>query len=215
MDAAGVIRRVRTMVGDSGGSFVENTEAIDLINDAQLQINLEAKIIEATHAFSTVAGTFSYAVPATFMSAKRLLLADIGYVKQVSRNELVRNYRALTISTSGRGTPTAFSIDGMNIKLYPTPDRVISCTLEHIRTPIEITGTSDVLTLPTFLHPYVPRMVYALYKERDEDYEASVAVKTALLSEVSIAVAMALDANEETYPSVQDDDPMFYGNVYS
>lgn len=203
MNVTDVVRRVRTLVGDSGGSFVQEPQLIDLINDAITDINLETKVLYSTQVIPTVDGTASYALAADFVVAKRVFMTGFGHLLHVPRNQIVYLNPSVGIPTV-KGIPEYYSIEGPNILLYPTPNSVQSINVEYVRDPADLTAGGNAIPLPTYLHTNVVQYCYGLMKERDEDFEAAMSIKANALADAAMKVDAAQNSSQESYPVVRD-----------
>lgn len=208
MTGTEVARRVKSRVGDAGGTFVTDTDVLDLINDAQLLINREAKVVTAhTAATNTVANQSTYTLPTDFLSARSLFFNGEKYITFVPAQEFRKNYPPVG---NIAGTPEFFSIEGYELVFYPTPDKIYSYDLHYVKIPAAVAAIGSSLTLPTFLHTHVVDFVYALMKERDEDYEASMLIRTSAMADLAMSVSLATSGSEESYPVVRDVSDYFY-----
>lgn len=202
-----VVRRVRSLMGDEAGTIVDNDDMFDLINDAQLEINLETKSLLATApVINTVAGTNLYALPADFLQVVNFSFVAAGntsFLEPISRAWLDKKdpYWANTLT---RGIPRYFFTDGLDLGLYPTPDAVYAGTLRYVKMPTVVTAVGDALTLPAWLQPLVARMCFAIMKERDEDFEAAQLIKNEVFMKVNYLKSKVNDAAFSTYQTIQD-----------
>lgn len=213
MNVNDVVRRVRTFVGDSGGNLVSLNEAIDLINDAQIEINQRTKQIVGAFIFNTAVGDYTIDPPADSISVRRVYLNG-GYLTHIPHNQLVSILPSVGDPSQNRGTPSHYSVEGRLVYLYPTPDAIYAGQLEYVQIPPAVDDGTDNLSLPAYLQPLVARMLLAYYKERDEDFEAAQLIKQEVFQQAASLVAQALDNQEESYPVVRDTDYEAYGIYY-
>lgn len=94
---------------------------------------------------STIAGTATVALPATFYQ-----LVSVHIRWTTARNEEVRELPAegdrFILSDAGQWTedaPKAFRIVGSNIEFYPTPTSVQTVVLRHVPTATQLAALSD------------------------------------------------------------------------
>lgn len=209
MIVSDVLRRVQTAIGDSTGALVTTTNILDYVNDAQLAINAEAEVVRGGVGINTVAGTMAYALPADFLAPYSLemdySLATRYMLPYLSRNEVYSRYPALN-QTSERGAPVGYFIDGGFVNFFPIPIVAGSASFTYVKIPTAVTAVGNSLELPASLHPLVVRMVVALVKEVDEDYEAAQMIKSEIFTELGLTKSR-FQQTDNSYAIIRDDDP--------
>jgi hypothetical protein len=188
MLASDVLRRVRAWMGDEAGTFVDSGDVIDLINDAAIELNMEFKLLTGSTPLATVAGTAVNNLPADFMAPIRFSMGVHGntlWLDQISKKSYIEQYQADADTALRRGSPRYFWIEGLEYGVFPTPDGVYNGTLYYVKTPTAITLEADTLPFPSWIHPKIARMVMAIMKERDEDFEAAQAIRNQLFSDIA------------------------------
>jgi hypothetical protein len=185
---------------------------LDYVNDAQLAINAEAEILRATVSGAIVAGTANL-VPAIadFLSAVALRIdtaTDAKSLDYISEAELDARYPYRN-GPNNLGTPVGYYVQGgtnPTLVLHPTPSVASTYTLTYNKIPAQVAVVGDVPELPLAIHPLIVRMIVALIKETDEDYEASQVIKSEVFAELA-TLRSKLNSPPNSYAVIRDDDP--------
>lgn len=202
-----VLRRVRAQVGDEAGTFVDTDDVIDQINDAAIELNMEFEFLTASTPVVTAAGTASYNLPVDFLAPKRMSFGigtALQWLEQASRNEIEAEYPAWADTTSNRGTPTRYWVEGLTYGFQPTPDGVYGGTLFYVQTPVLIAAVGDTCPLPAWVHPLYARMSAAMMKERDEDNEAAQIIRQEVYTKIN-AMRHRIQVNNTGPTRIRDD----------
>lgn len=204
MNAGDVLRRVRSWAGDNGGTFISPTDVFDLINDAQMELAIEVKYSVSSSSIVFDSSGPSKPLPVGFLTAISAKIGD-NYLKPISRNHIISSNAQET------GEPHYYYIEGDSLIVYPTPSMEFTVQLKYISQPDVVAAEVDSLSFSPVFHPLIVRMVFALLKEKDEDFEAAQAIKNEVFSKAASLVALTQSAQEETYPVVRETDSQIYG----
>ena len=143
MNLAQMRSRVRSVMRDTAGTFITDTEIDEWINEAALDLAVRLKLLQDEATGTTTGSTI--ALPANFLSLMGLRLAtkDVAFVDP----ETWWGW------SNGGGSPprTLGRIFEGNLELYPTPDTGKAYALRYVRTPLAITTSQDS-ELPESLH---------------------------------------------------------------
>jgi len=117
--------------------------------EARMSRELETRSQESRHNISTVSGTEFYTLPTDLREIREAKLdtSPITVLDYLSPVSLDRTY-----SSSGTGSPRAFSVVGSEIRLRPVPDSAYTLEITYVGS---ITALSDSNTTNTILtrHP--------------------------------------------------------------
>jgi len=132
---------IRERYNATGDSFFSDTYIYNLIYQAEMELALEANVIENSYTTVSVSGTREYAYPDNAISIRRV---EYKGVKVVPR-ELIDDPK--TSLTEPSGTPAEYAIWDNELILFPTPDtdddqiKVFSYDM-----PSEVSATSTLST---------------------------------------------------------------------
>lgn len=124
-----------------------------------------------TGTFSTVSGTAGYTL-ASLTGAP-----DMEYVTEVRSGTDVLSYvapetfRKLSTEETSSGTPRFYTVDGLTIKLWPTPNAVATYTVEGYRSFAEWPSGADEPDLPRAFDEAICWYMLARYYQAQEDME--------------------------------------------
>ena len=131
---------------------------LDAINDAQKQFALDSGSLFKDQAYTTVAGTSTYALPTDFI-LEDTVTYDGKPLKPVSRHTLYTLYPG-TDWTLLTGTPTAYMVDpeaaSLSLRLIPQPVEAKAVSMRYAPLPVDVSAVGDVVlnssTLMTQFH---------------------------------------------------------------
>lgn len=139
------------------------------LNDAQRKavIQSEFRTQQEVKAFTTTSGDGTLELPSNF--ARWIDFYDTELNWPLTALEL-REYDAL-VTTSGR--PTAYTVAGDQITLWPTPDAAYGLSLRYWRLPADMVADGDEPEIPAQYHEVL--IAYAMNKAylRENDYQAA------------------------------------------
>lgn len=206
MDVAAVLRRVQANLGDNSGVMAVTADVVDLVNDAVLDIVQEIESPTALQTINVVAGTFEYALDASFVLAKRVTFEGHRLTATSIEDIDERDPDAFNPTVNARDVPTHFYIENMQIGLYPIPVAASTggLVLRYVAKPADVTTGTDNVPLPVAMHPVVVRLIEAMYKERDEDYEAAQMVRGDAIAKLNQLQYQTLHPTTDTYPVVRE-----------
>ena len=152
----------------SDTNFFTQAEIFDLIYDAELELSMEALVIENKDAtITTVDGTRTYAFPSLTIAIKR-----IEYDGQKLEKIDFRDDDRLTLSNSAvatKGTPQYYEMFNDVIFLRPVPDSAKTLTIYLYQEPVLLTTAATALSVPTRYHSYLVDFVVSMMAAKDDD----------------------------------------------
>lgn len=147
MTLTDIISRVRSVIRDSAGTFISDTEITEWANEAQLELAVRMRLLqeEDTEADLTE-GTNTITTPATFLAQSSLRIGtdDVEFV-----SDDVWNSWADSETTPDHTIARVF--DDL-IELYPTPSSGFTYKLRYQRKPAVLINGSDTPEIPEHLH---------------------------------------------------------------
>ena len=112
---------------------------------------------------STVAGTLTYALPATFDHLISVDISANGHKSWLAAYEMHERPMLTSPDATTSGVPVAYRLRGANIEYLPSPSGVYSSVLWYVPTPTQFTADGDtfdtVNRLDTFLVAYAARFI--------------------------------------------------------
>lgn len=204
MDVPTLIRKVQRLFGDDAQILISNTDLIDWINDAQLQIVRETNCLTATH--NAAASTFPIATPASFMRAFRILYGNLT-LQPTTLEDLDSKNHDLSYFT---GSPAFYYIFANQIFLFPDPlsSDTTTVTIQYSKYPDTVSLTTDPLTVPVIYHEDIVRFCLARAHERNENYRAYEINMNEFLTRIGQRIHEH-DVQDDTYTVIRDD-PHFW-----
>ncbi len=144
----------------------------DQINQGQNYITAQTDFrqLQRTEAIQTVSGTATYALPTDF---QRLVNVTVelpnGTIVPLASDANTQ----IDLEEVLSGQPERFSIDGTNLRLWPTPSAAQTVRLRYYRIPVALTNAGDVSLIPEQYHHLL--VTYALWHcwQRENDYSAA------------------------------------------
>jgi hypothetical protein len=135
------------------------------INDGQAMIarRIDYYVDEASTPVVTSAGVATFSVP-----------SDIGRSRDLIDTDLSRPLQAVALkyidsSYPRSGTPLVYALDGINFRLFPTPDGVHNLLFRYWKLPTDLVNDTDIPSLPVDFHQCL--WMYAVaqsYKSEDD-----------------------------------------------
>jgi hypothetical protein len=210
MNVGEIRRRVKNIVGDESGVFIEDPDLLDYINDGQLDIVRRIHVLQTNATISTIVNTDLYAVPADFILEKRVTY--LGTRMKKTSLEEIDSIDVDKDLTSNVGTPTWYYFAGNKIGFYPTPSSSVAnpIKLTYVRAPTALALDADIPEIPVHMHEDIVR--FCVLRAREQEEEAS------LLSYASQEYQTRLGISEDqakaptgsSYPAVRDIDAGLY-----
>lgn len=121
------------------------TFANQMLNEAQTDLagQIDFRELFDTETITTTSGDNSYTLPTDFMRNHSLRDTDeILTLSYLSTDD----FDLLDPTNTGR--PFSYTIDGGQVKLYPTPDAVYTLALRHYRGPASLSDDADSSEIP-------------------------------------------------------------------
>lgn len=200
-------RRVRNIVGDEAGVFIEDEELLDYLNDGYYDMARRTKLLRDVSAINTVAGTAEYPLPAGFILEKRVTFNSTRIKKTTV--EMIDQIDREKDLASNTGTPFNYYIWGLKLGLYPTPDQteVGKLKLYYTRLPLVVLAVdADIPELPTDMHEDIVRYAVARCREQAEDYEVATSTMGEYTQRAAVSTEQAQNQTDTSYPAVRDID---------
>lgn len=231
MQVSDVLRRVQWAAGDSTGQLIDATNVCDLINDAQIQINQEAKVVQNYADLGNVVVNGNEVVVTGNLGLQSIMRVYLeGGTPEVKKfrlepiqyEEVIGRDSRYGTDTQTTGTPQYYFVgnrthgvnDFVSIFLYPASNAVYTLSALFVKEPTKVAGVNDYLQLPSIFHPLVSRLCLAAVKEKDEDYEASAMIRASVFSELATLISSVHNPQEETYNRVRGiDGPDYFSNA--
>ncbi len=151
MTPATIIESAKRRYNAENDSFFSDDELFGLIYEAQLEIQQETKITEATDtSITTVNGTRTYSMPSNWIDLKRvewngipLELIDFDLDDQITGDRP---------DTSSTAEPSSYFLWNETIYLRPVPGEAQTLKLIGHKQPDDITAGTDTLLTPSMFH---------------------------------------------------------------
>ena len=166
---------VKRQFGDEAGIQVTDDDIIRWINDAQLEILSQNRVLKGKSTTDLVSGQFEYPFPDVPILDVQSIWVDGQKVEYRSFNEFEEYVIGEDPNRTSSGTPTIWTEWAGTLVFYPTPntDGTANVTIYYTQGPTVVSTVNDQLSVPDI---YVPRILeYCMGQayELDEDYQAS------------------------------------------
>lgn len=163
MTPAEIESQARARYNASGDPHFTSSELRNAIYQAELEMALEAFVIEATTSTVSVAGTQTVAMPSLAIAVRRLeydgKALEVGSLEDDPK----------TSTTTVQGTPGKYVVYGSNIYLYPTPSSIKTVKIFHYSEPAEVTTSSSTMSVPTRYHTDIIDYVLSIMYAKDQN----------------------------------------------
>jgi len=181
--AADVFRDVKRKFGDESGVQLEEADLYAWLNEAQIRINDENRVVKAKSSISSVAGQRAYSLASLPIQK----LDSLHYAGVRVPNMSFAQAEETIIKTDPSGTlvqavPALWYEYAGEVTFWPTPGSVETITAYYTKLPTKILAEATLLELPDEYFEDVVNYVLKQAYEMDEDWEAS-QVKSQQLSE--------------------------------
>jgi hypothetical protein len=156
-----------------GGFDLSDSEACDLLNDAQAEAARRSRYPRKTVELGpTVGGQAAYALPADFLLPQTVAVAGVPWPS--SDRETVRQYERGELVMQSQGVYYEAADDEGNraLYLYPTPSGEDTLALEYVYSPAPLSvdePAGEPTAFPGYWHPKLVHFVAAPYYELVED----------------------------------------------
>jgi hypothetical protein len=149
-----------------------NPYIVTQVNDAQNYITAQTDFreLQDLEEVTTVAGTATYALPTDFQRLVNVTLElSTGTILPLVSDANTR----MDLEEITTGQPERFAIDGMNLRLWPTPSEEYTVRLRYYRIPTTLVNAGDISEIPAQYHHLL--VSYALFHcyQRENDYQAA------------------------------------------
>ena len=141
---------------------------VDMLDEAQKQLAAEVdyRVFFDTESYSTTSNDATYSLPADFVRSYTLEDtdedSDLAYYPPEEFDNLDHD---------STGRPSAYTIDGSEIRLWPTPDGVYALSFRHYRLPatLAVASLSATPEIPAKDHHLLRTYALARCFEREND----------------------------------------------
>jgi hypothetical protein len=134
---------------------------------AELELALEASVIEATTTVSSTTNTQTVTFPTNCIGIRRIEY-DGQKLNPASVDDDPKNS-----TTEVYGTPAEYSIWNDTIYLYPTPQDSQSVKIFYYKEPDQLTASSTVMSVPARYHTDILDMVLSVMYAKDQNTNMS------------------------------------------
>lgn len=170
MNTAGVVTRVKSLFGDSNEIFINDSNIVDWINEAQLEICRETHYKVGT---STANNAQAFRTGVTLTDA--LLIRTITYGTTPLSLMDTETIDRMGLRELSDGIPQAYYFVGPAIYLFPKPESTdtTTVTVSYVKAPTDLTTTGSSLDIPVVYHNDLCNFIVMRAHERNENYRAA------------------------------------------
>lgn len=207
MNFGDIKKRVRNIVGDETGIFIETEELDMYVNDGYNDVARRTKILRDIATINIVAGTAEYSLPSNFIMEKRVTIENLRIRKTTI--ESIDSIDRSKDDPSNKGNSLAYYFWGSKIGLYPTPASAITGGLKvyYVRLPLTaLAADADIPEIPVDMHEDIVRYAIARCREQAEDFEIAQANMGEYAQRVAVSTEQAQNLTDTSYPAVRDID---------
>lgn len=210
MNVQDVITRVRRVFGDDAAVQVTDADVMRWINDGQVEIVKHNEgALQKTDLIDLVAGQAQYTLPADFLILRSLRFK---YSDMLSFSAIrYKNMQQFDDSIDGwdgtayaQDRPLFFTMYEGKITLFPIPDRSVVDGLKVLYNykPVEVTGLSDVLSLPLIYHNTIFKYCMLQASLLDEDLEPATLYRSDFQTDINTLSGKETTDPIDTYPTI-------------
>lgn len=163
MTPAEIETQVRNRYNASGDPHFTSAEIRNAIYQAELELALEAFVIEAVTTTASVASTQTIAYPTNCIGIRRVEYDG----KKLAAGALEDDPK--TSTTEVTGTPGEYTVWNDSIYLYPTPDAVKTVKIFHYNQPAEVTTASTTMSIPSRYHTDIIDFCLSIMYAKDQN----------------------------------------------
>lgn len=146
-----------------GDNFYSSAMILDLIYQAQMELALEAFVIERHYTTTSTNGTREYSFPSNGFAIAKVEYNGLK-LKYVSINDDPK-----TSTTEISGTPTAYSVFNEEMILYPTPDTTGDQIDVYTYNRPQAVTSSSTLEVPTEYHLQMIDLIVSIMYGKDQN----------------------------------------------
>lgn len=207
-------RRVKRAFGDESGSQITDTDIIDWINDAQIEICRSNDVIQV---IGTIATTINVGLYSLTALADILKLVTVKYdgmtLKGMTQQEADEFISTYDQGVLGTGIPQYFWIFAGKITLYPVPSQVKNLSIYYIRKPLAVAIDADIPEIPVQYHTQIVDYCIARSRQQDNDVNGYLTKMTEFKGNVKESAIDEDWVSQQFYPniSVSRDDTDYWG----
>ena len=163
MTPAEIETQARARYNASGDPHFTSSEIRNSIYQAELELALEAFVIEAVTTTSSTASQQTLAYPTNCIGIRRVEYDG----KKLAAGGLEDDPK--TSTTEVTGTPGEYTVWSDTIYLYPTPDAVKTVKIFHYNEPAEVTTASTTMSVPVRYHTDIIDYVLSIMYAKDQN----------------------------------------------
>ena len=162
-----LLDHVQELVGEMPGSFYNISTRLDLMNQAQRELNHETRALAAVQAIPVVQGTRGYTLAFDFLSPDQqapyfeTTAGAVSGVRVVNAAYMDRTLPGWQDASLSTGTPTHLIVRNGGVTLYPTPDASGTLHLPYLVEPDPLERDEDVpFNGDSSLNRFAPALAY-------------------------------------------------------
>lgn len=167
MTPAELETQARARYNADGDPHFTSLELRSAMYQAELELALEASVIEATTTVSSTTNTQTVTFPTNCIGIRRIEY-DGQKLNPASVDDDPKNS-----TTEVYGTPAEYSIWNDTIYLYPTPQDSQSVKIFYYKAPDQLTASSTVMSVPARYHTDILDMVLSVMYAKDQNTNMS------------------------------------------
>lgn len=198
-------KRVRNIVGDEAGVFIEDEELGYYVNDGYYDMCRRTKLLRSISTINIVNGTSEYVLPAGFINEKRVTINNLRIRKTTI--ESIDTMDPSKDDPAIKGDPMFYYFRGLFLGLYPTPIASITggMKLDYVRLPAAVLAADgDIPELPADMHEDIVVYAIARCREQSEDFQVAQTKMAEYAGRANISTEQAQNLADTTYPSIRD-----------
>lgn len=209
MTVTQIITAARNRYNAVSDSFWSDSELIQELYDACLDMARESLVIERTYSTSAVASQQDYAYPGDTIAIKRVTYNG-KKLRPISFRE-DDSITGLNQSTTATGTPQYYAIWNETLSLRPIPSGTDTIKVWSYNEPAALTATST-LEIPTQFHMDLVNYILAQMGAKDSNFTAA-QFYSLKWSAAKLAAKRwsARKKRSDGFAAVQDEDAMIEG----
>lgn len=206
--AGEISRRVQSLAGDTGKTFITDEDCWDWISDAQHQISKITECLTSVTQISAVADQEYYT-----MSVAVLRPLSVKYNGTVLSRTTVEQLDLIDPDRENgdAGVPTHYFIDGGQLGLWPRPS---ASGTNNITVRARILANTAILTelqtlqIPDYFREDIVRYCMLKMREKDEQPETMALLFQDWQHKIAISKDIANSPEADSYPAIRDVESM-------
>lgn len=203
MNLGEIKRKVKRILGDESGALIEDTDIVDWVNDAQIDIARKSEVLQDYVSQDVIADQTQYNLPDDFIKIVAVSYNGIDLSK-TTRSEL-SSISPARDAESLRDTPSRYYLWGNRLWLFPKPNTDLSdgLIIYYVFSPQPLSDDRDVPTIPIHMHEAILDYCISKGREMNEELEGSAFSMNKYDKSVTLARDEAKDQGMESYPAIR------------